>query len=178
MSEKSNDTKQRLDRHLSGSPANTSIADVTTTGTKTLCAGDDAIPANAIGGGEHFVCDAAGSFITSNPAPTGMTFSVFWGSVATGTDLQDLSTPALPVSLTASWSAEIHVVWLSATSAHCTIKLWWHSSGGAAGTAPYIVASTTTGLDTTVAKFLTLAFGFTGTGVTLKTTWAHWTRRR
>ncbi len=180
-SDKAYDTKQRLDARITGVPAILGITDVTTTGTKTLAASADTIPAAALAGGEHFECDAAGTFSTGNPAPTAISFFVYYGSVATGTQINGFVMPAAGLWISASgqpWTLHADVVWLSATESVVTIELSWRTAAGIASSIRWHNYTDTTAVDTTTARSLTLAAAFTGTGLTLHTDYVHWTRKR
>src|SRR5260221_8021840 len=116
------------------------ITDVTTTGLKTLSSSPQTIPAGVIAGTEKYDIDAAGVFTTGNPAPTAMTFSVYYGNISTGTDIGDMALPAagLPVSLAgAPWRLHADVTWMSATGAECMIVLNWRTAGGVGNSAVY-----------------------------------------
>src|SRR5258707_7264086 len=103
------------------------LSPVTTTGIKTLSSSPQQIPGGMIAGTEKYDIEAAGSFVTSNPAPTAITFSVYYGNTGTGTDLADMAVAAagLAVSLSATWHLTAQGVWKSATAANCAIQLDW-----------------------------------------------------
>jgi len=184
MSEKANALERRVDAlasRIGPWPADVApLSPVTTTGIKTLSASPQQIPGGVIAGTEKYDIDAAGSFSTGSPAPTGMTFSVYYGTTGTGTDIGDLVLPAagLPVSISgASWKLHAEVAWVSATSVRCSIVLHWRTAGGISNSVAYHQSTTTGGIDTTAAHSLVLAFAFTGTGVTLNTDYCHMSRR-
>lgn len=180
MSDKAYAVEARLNAHLAGSLAGVAIADVTTTGSKTLGVTDDIIPGGTIAGGEHHVCDAAGRITTGVTPPTTITFTMFYGTTG-GVSIGALPVPAagLTASLSgAGWNYHADIVWVSATEAAVSVQLDWHNNNGVANSSRFTDMYDTTGIDTSADKNLTLGFAFTGTPGTLKTFYSHFTRRR
>jgi hypothetical protein len=179
--EKAYDVEARLTAHVNGTLANIGIADVTTTGNKSLGNSGDQIPAGVLAGGEHWECDAAGQFATGATAPASMTFTIWYGGLGS-TALINFAMPAAGLwanAAAAAWRLQAEIVWQSATECTTVMTLFWRSAAGLNNSVSWTAFSDISAIDTTGAHVLTLGFAFTTPGtMTLSTSFSHFTRKR
>ena len=145
-----------------------SIPDISTTGNKALTV--LTIPGGTVQGGEEYTGKAVGSFSTS-AIPGSATFTVYQDGVGSAT-LGSLSVPAAGLwngAANAGWRVYFEVFYISSTEAWVYIEVAWHTAAGAGGSARWFATQDNTVGSTDTDKDLTLAFGFTGSGLTLHT---------
>jgi hypothetical protein len=175
-SAKSISTENRLDLLIAQSgpaPADVVVPDITATGNKHLA--HMTIPGGTVQGSERYEGFGHGTFSTGNPAPTAMTFTVYADGVGSGIIAQ-LAVPAGGLWINAAgagWICQFTVLWLDASTASCSLRIWWHTATGAVGSVVYFTVQNLGSIDTSADRDLTLAFGFTGTGVTFRTSGVH-----
>lgn len=149
-------TAAGLAQNISGSfTSQTDVSAITTVGP--LSMGHRSIPANDVVTGSRYHITAWGTYTTGGSAPTGATFSVYWGGIA-GTLINSVSPPSVAGSQSGQiWSLEADVWWSAAGTAWVRIALDWSASGGPSRV---VTAAAAAGLITSSAENLTLAFGW------------------
>src|SRR6266704_1994883 len=148
--------------------ADISVPTVTTTGTKPLCV--LTTPGGTVHGSEEYQGKALGAFSTS-ATPGSITFTVFQDGVGSAT-LASLVVPAAGLwngAGNAGWRVYFEVFYISSTEAWVYLELKWHTAAGAGGSVAWFTVQDNTVGATDTDKDLTLACGFTGTGLTLVT---------
>lgn len=157
--------------------ANVSIADITTTGVKSI--DFKTVPGGTAAAGVRHSGLAFGTVTNGAVAPTSIVFYLYWGGIA-GTQILLFSIPAAGLVANASqlgWRVRWDLVWQSASEATGVMEIFWHTAAGPASSVPWIVTFDATGLSTTSDENLTLAASWGGgTATTIHTYASHITR--
>lgn len=134
-------------------------------------AGFTSVPGGDVEAGTTYQIHASGSFSTgSGTAPSGITFSVFWGGIA-GANIASASPPgAIGTSISgAGWYIDAEVNFLSTTEAEVTLRVGWHTAAGIGNEVSVFSIADTTGLSTGGSQNLSLGiqWGSAPTGTSL-----------
>lgn len=159
-------------------PATIGIADITTTGVKSL----DflTVPGGTAAATVEHGGLAYGTITNTATPPTGWSFYLYWGGTS-GTQLVQFSVPSsgLVASISqAGWRAAWGLDWQSATECTGWMKVTWHTGSGAGNCQTGLVTFDVTSLSTTGDMNLTFAGSFGGgSGTTIHTYASRITRK-
>jgi len=150
--------KSGLTMNMSGSRL-AQVGGTTITSTVLTSLGSQTIPPNGIEKGSSFSGHASGSYSTGATAPSGATFSLYWGGTG-GTQIASLAIPTtiIPNITNGGWFYDFEANWISTTEVTVTIKIGWHTGANVSTSVVYFRVVDTTGLSTTVSQDLTMAF--------------------
>jgi len=121
------------------------------------------IPASAAAAlalGHHYRGRVNGTFSTGAGAPTDVTFTAFFNGIGGG-QLAALSVPGAGLwanATAAGWDLEFDVHFLSGTEAETTIRLWWHTAAGVAGSVSWFTVGNNSTLTSGGSRDITLAY--------------------
>jgi hypothetical protein len=157
-------------------PAQVAVGNITATGPTEI--GALTIPASTLQAGVKWTIDYSGYF-TTGTAPGSVTWSVNWGPVGSALSGAQIGSLALPaaglIGGVSNLGCKVRaIVWgKSSSSTGCSLEVGWHTAGGVGGSVTWFAISANTGLTGGAMRDLDLAFGYTGSGLTLITDAVH-----
>jgi len=155
-----------LQTFLSGSQL-AQVGGTTVTTVNITALGSLNVPGGDIVAGSSFRWHASGSF-GMGTTPSNARMLLYWGGTG-GTIIAEIDPPITAGLSGAGWACDGEVNWITKTSCEVTMYVWWHNAAGAVGTVVEFVVTLTTGLSTSGANNLTLAWkwGSVPAGTTL-----------